>query len=190
MSNFAGARVKILDWVRARVTGNRGSLSIKVSDPSLSMRDRSGAKARVAAPGEMIDGTITIEAEQDLGPGTVIVTLVGTKQWNVTERTDDGFPRTKVKSTDFFEQSVVAAEHITVSPGIPVSVPFAIAAPEAEEAVGPGPGIGKALGALSATTYSEGAYRWELVARFDMPGIDLLDRHRIRAGTGRAASDR
>lgn len=182
MRNFRRSRVKALDWARARVTRNRGLLTIELLDPSLSVRANSGAQSRWAEPGEMIKGIVRVEAEQDLGPGTVIVTLVGTKQWSITHTPDDGSPRTRVKSKDFYEERVIAGEHFTVAPGLPESVPFAIAAPLAEDAVGPGPGIGKALGALNATSYSEGTYRWELVARYDVPGVDLQDRHRIWAG--------
>lgn len=152
-------------------SGRKGSVELSVTN-------------RVYNPGEEIPMSVHLTTKKDLGPGRLFVALVMTE--TVRRQVErDGRTRTESKTSELFRHEVDLAIDASFPDGTDLSFDGYIPVPAApsddgRQLPGDAPGwVGTLVDVASALSSTRREKDWYVEARYDIPRLDLKDRHKI-----------
>lgn len=153
------------------LSGRKGAVELSVTN-------------RAYNPGEEIPMSVRLTTKKDLGPGRLFVALVMTE--TVRRRVErDGRTRTESKTSELFRHEVDLAIDASFPDNTDLKFDGYIPVPAAPTADGrelPGevPGwVGTLVDVASALSTAQREKKWYVEARYDIPRLDLKDRHEI-----------
>ncbi len=156
----------VVPMVQRALRRGRGSIELEIP-------------ARGYEPGDMIEGTMQVAAERDLGPGRMEVALVCTEVWEELEIDPNGHDRRRKRSKEIYRQGVEVGAELMLRSGEQRTLPFTLRVPAPESGDKPSSGVGRVVRAIG-DAFTEGRDRvWDVKAHYDIPGVDLSAGHRI-----------
>jgi hypothetical protein len=132
--------------------------------------------------GDEIRGTIHLEAGKELGPGTVVASLVCTERWWERDDDGDGNQTRRERKKEVYRHDIDVAEDLSMLAGerrpIPFSLPTPPPTPPSTAADQPS-GFRQFMTSLAEIGRSGREQMWEVRARYDIRGLDLVGERRI-----------
>ncbi len=134
------------------------------------------------APGQDISGIITVTAKKELGPGSLVTSLVCIEEWYETTTDRDGHQSRDKKTKEIYRHDLELDRSLTMQAGGQQAVPFVLPTPQPQDTVASdrdAPGWQRALRAVGDMLSPDRETYWEVEARYDIPGLDLTSEQRI-----------
>lgn len=149
--------------------GRRARGSLRLDIPAATYR-----------PGDYIEGTVHLEAKKELGPGRVVVSLVCTEEWWEWDTDSDGDQTRRRRTKEVYRHEIDVVANLSVGAGERRPVPFTLPTPPPTIPGGQQrSGILGFMKSLAEIIQPDRDQIWEVEARYDIPGLDLVGDRRI-----------
>lgn len=132
-------------------------------------------------PGQEIVGTVTVTAKKPLGPGRLIVSLVGIEEWEEWETDHDGDRTRRSRQEEIYRHDIELTQALSLNPGDRHDAAFVLPTPQPQDSVSAADDQGwiKALKVVAEAFGDDRETYWQVIGRYDIKGLDLNEAQRV-----------